>query len=176
MTLMKQLLFMTLTPLFLILLFPSFAFANASDFSTCVSSFREDKCVQIFSDPLGLGLQFSEKQLMKKFGSPLKIESVDSKEDGEKGTGKKYFFRGLEIWTLTDETSISTFAKIETKLKQLPKELQIGSSENNLISKMGTGKAKKNSREYCDEEENDCLKFFFEKGKILKIEWVPYSG
>ncbi len=173
---MKQLLMIILAQFFPLFFLPTTADAVAVDFSKCVSSYQEEKCVQIFSDPLGLGLQFSEKQLVKKFGRPLKIESLGAVEAAEKGVGKKYFFQGLEIWTLTDESSISTYAKIEIKLKQLPNELQIGGLESKLISKMGKGKSKKNYREYCDEEGNDCLRFFLEKGKIQKIEWLPYSG
>lgn len=173
---MKQLLMIFLAQFSPLLFLPTIAFADAVDFSKCVSSYQEEKCVQIFSDPLGLGLQFSEKQLFKKFGHPLKIETLGAVAAAEKGVGKKYFFQGLEIWTLTDEASISTYAKIETKLKLLPSELQIGGLESKLISKMGKGKAKKSFREYCDEEGNDCLRFFFEKGKVQKIEWLPYSG
>lgn len=149
---------------------------SANDFSKCVDSFSSDQCQKIFSDPLGLGFKVSENSLKKKYGAPLKIEGVESEEKSDKRMGKKYFFRDLEIWTLSGETTICTFALIKKEIQNWPKDLQVGSTEKGLVEKLGKGKPQKGSRMYCDEEDADCLRFFFRKGKIHKIEWLPYSG
>jgi hypothetical protein len=130
-------------------------------------------CEKFLFDPLNLGVKVTKKLLIHKFGNPKAREKV---KDPKSGKGVKLIYPDKEIWLYTEEETIITYFSTKEFRLEIPKEINIGSSEQSVIDHLGIGTKKKNTRTYCNEDEIDCVRFQFNNKKTERIEWPPYTG
>jgi hypothetical protein len=140
---------------------------------SCSGKMAKQNCEDFLSDPLKIGVKINETKIVERFGKPNSRKKVG---DSKNGIGLKLIYSDKEIWIYTEEETVITYFSTKVEIPEIPKEVNIGSTEKSVVEQLGKGKEKGNTRTYCNEDEIDCVRFQFKKKQTERIEWLPYTG